>query len=321
MTASRRPPAPDGPPGLRAVSVDLLDRPHVFAGLAGLGDVTHVVFAGYTERPTMAAAVGPNVAMVRNTLDALVAAGARLERVVLIGGGKSYGEHLGPYKTPAKEADPRLLGPIFYNDQEDLLQRTAAREGFTWTVLRPDLVIGFALGSPMNILTALGVYASLCKDAGVPLRFPGSTGAWTALHQATDTDVLAAAVEWALGSPRASGEVFNVTNGDNFRWHQLWDDVAAVFEMPVAEPQPMSLTAQMADKGPQWQALVRRHRLVSTTYAEVSAWPFADAVLATDYDMVQSTIKIRQAGFDDCADTHASVTSHLARLREHGYLP
>ena len=32
------------------------------------------------------------------------------------------------YKTPAKESDPRLLGPIFYNDQEDLV---AARVSMT----------------------------------------------------------------------------------------------------------------------------------------------------------------------------------------------
>ena len=50
---------------------------------------------------------------------------------MLIGGGESYGERLGPYKTPAKESDPRFLGPIFYNEQEDLLADRARRGGFT----------------------------------------------------------------------------------------------------------------------------------------------------------------------------------------------
>ncbi|WP_248582952.1 SDR family oxidoreductase [Nocardioides sp. InS609-2] len=320
-TASRRPAEPGQTSAVRAVSVDLLDTSTVAGSFVELADVTHVVFAGYTERPTMAEMVEPNVAMLRNTLDGLIAAGARLEHVVLIGGGKSYGEHLGAYKTPAKETDPRFLGRIFYNDQEDLLHEMSSRQGFTWTVLRPDLVLGFALGSPMNMLMALGVYASLCKDAGVPLRFPGTPTAWTALHQFTDADVLAAAVEWALDSPNAVGEVFNVTNGDNFRWQHLWDDMAGVFDMPTAAPQPMSLTEQMADKGHVWDALVHRHRLVVTTYDQVSAWRFADAVLATDFDMVQSTIKIRQAGFHGCVDTHTSVVGHLQRLREHRYLP
>jgi len=146
----------------------------------------------------------PAVAMLANALDALRAAGAPLRRIVLIGGGKSYGEHLGPYKTPAKESDPRFLGPIFYNDQEDLLADRARTDGFTWTVLRPDAVIGFTTGSPMNLLTCIAVFAALSKDAGVPLRFPGSAQAWTALHQFTDADLLAAATAWALSSEQAT---------------------------------------------------------------------------------------------------------------------
>lgn len=322
VTASRRVPAPTADDGaMRAISVDLLDADASINHFAGLADVTHLVYAGYTERSTMAEMVEPNVAMLRNTLHGLRAAGAHLRHVVLIGGGKSYGEHLGPYKTPAKESDPRLLGPIFYNDQEDLLLHEATRDGFTWTVLRPDAIIGFAVGSPMSMLLPLGMYAALCKDAGVPLRFPGTPGAWSALHQFTDSDLLAGAVEWALTSSNAVGEIFNVTNGDNFRWQHLWGDIAEVFAMPTAAPQPMSLTEQMADKAPAWARLVQEHGLIDIAYSDVSAWPFADAVLSTDHDMVQSTIKIRRAGFTDCVDTHDSVIRHLARLREHGYLP
>ena len=65
-------------------------------------------------------------------------------------------------------------------------------------MLRPDVVIGFSTGSPMNLLTAIAVFAALSKDAGVPLRFPGSAAAWRALHQFTDADLLASATEWAL---------------------------------------------------------------------------------------------------------------------------
>ena len=320
VSASRRIPAPASGAQAQHVSVDLLDADASTGRLAELSFVTHVVYAGYTERPTMAEMVGPNLAMLRHTIDALRTAGACLKRFVLIGGRKSYGEHLGPYKTPAKESDPRFLGPIFYNDQEDLLAEMASRYGVSWTVLRPDVVVGLATGSPMNLLMALGVYATLCKDAGVPLRFPGSTKAWTALHQLTDAGVLAAAVEWALVSPSADGEVFNVTNGDNFRWEQLWPDIAAVFEMPDAAPQPMSLVEQMQNKGKQWDSIVRRHGLIPTDYAAASAWHFADAIFATEYDMIQSTIKIRRAGFAGCVDTHTSVVDQLMMLRSRRYV-
>ena len=321
VTASRRG-APEGL-DVQHLSADLLD-PGALSGPAGrisLGRVTHVVYTAYTERDTMAATIAPNLAMLTNTLDGLKAAGAAVEHVVLIGGGKSYGEHLGPYKTPAKESDPRFLGPIFYNDQEDLLADRAAREDFTFTVLRPDLVIGFSLGSPMNLLGAIGVYAALCKEQGVPLRFPGAPGTWTALQQFTDADLLAAAVQWALTADTARGEVFNVINGDQFRWQHLWEDIGSVFELPTAPPQPMKLVEQMADKEPAWDALIARHRLRPTAYRQIASWDFADAVWWSPYDLVQSTIKVRQAGFADSIDSHESLTTKLRQLRSDGYLP
>lgn len=322
-TASRRGPVDDlfnGQPAPTHVSVDLLDGSAAKA-LGSCGGISHLVYAAYTERATMAATTAPNVAMLRHTLDGLRRAGAPLEHVVLIGGGKSYGEHLGRYKTPAKESDPRVLGPIFYNEQEDLLWDRAAADGFTWTVLRPDGIFGPCTRSPMNMLTSLAAFAAICRHQGIPLRFPGSPGAWTALHQTTDAELLARAVDWALTADPARGEAFNVTNGDHFRWQHLWPDLAEHFSMPIAAPQPMSLTEQMSDKEEVWNSVVARHGLRATPWQAVASWPFVDGWLSADFDMVQSTIKIRQAGFAACVDTHESLRRNLTALRTHRYLP
>jgi nucleoside-diphosphate-sugar epimerase len=318
LTASRR----GAPAGLdvQHLTVDLLD-PGALTGQPSLARVTHLVYAACTQRVTMAETTGPNLSMLNHTLDGLATVGAAVEHVVLIGGGKSYGAHLGPYKTPAKESDPRFLGPIFYNDQEDPLAARAERDGFTFTVLRPDVAIGFSLGSPMNLLGSIGVYAAVSKAEGIPLRFPGGPGAWTALHQVTDADLLGAAVQWALTADTARGETFNVINGDQFRWEHLWDDIAAVFEMPTAAPQPMKLAEPMADKEPLWDALIARHTLRRIPYRQIASWDFADGVWWSQYDMVQSTIKIRQAGFADCIDSHHSITTKLRQLRHDRYLP
>ncbi len=324
VTAARRGPLTDllnGRPAPEHVTVDLLDPEASGAALARCGDVSHLVYAAYTERPTMAETLAPNVAMLANTLAGLRRAGAPLRHAVLIGGGKSYGEHLGAYKTPAKESDPRVLGPIFYNEQEDLLRDDAGSAGYTWTVLRPDGVFGPSTGSPMNILTGLAVFAAVSRQEHAPLRFPGTAQAWQALHQSTDAGLLARAVTWALHADTARGEVFNVTNGDNFRWQHLWDDLAAFFEMPTAPPQPMSLAEQMADKEPAWQRLVATHDLRPTPYREIAAWPFVEGWLGTGYDMVQSTIKIRRAGFAECIDSHESLLRNLDLLRRHRLIP
>jgi nucleoside-diphosphate-sugar epimerase len=311
----------NGSPAPTHVRVDLLDAKGAIEAFAGLSKVTDVLFSAYVERETMAASVEPNVAMLRNTLEALVQAGARVQRVVLIGGGKSYGPHLGPYKTPAKESDPRLMGPIFYEDQQDVLTEWAATHGASWTILRPDGIVGPSFGSPMNLAQGIAVFAAVSKELGVPLRFPGSIGAWSALHQLTDASVLGKAVLWALSADSARGEIFNVTNGDNFRWRHLWPDVAKFFDMPVEEMQPMSLVRQMADKEPVWNRIVARHQLQKTPWNQIAAWPFVDGLLSLDYDLVQSTIKIRQAGFGDCMDTHKSVIGQLQRLRDAKLIP
>jgi hypothetical protein len=51
-------------------------------------------------------------------------------------GAKPYGCHFGPYKTPAKETDPRHPPSNFYFAQEDLLFER--RRGSDWTRSAPS---------------------------------------------------------------------------------------------------------------------------------------------------------------------------------------
>jgi hypothetical protein len=53
-----------------------------------------------------------NVAILRNLLDVVETASPALEHVTFYQGGKAYGADLGPFKTPAREDDPRLSGFI-----------------------------------------------------------------------------------------------------------------------------------------------------------------------------------------------------------------
>lgn len=49
-----------------------------------------------------------------------------------------------------------LIQPNFYHDQEDVLRELASAGGFELTVLRPEGVIGHAVGNPMNLLMVCG---------------------------------------------------------------------------------------------------------------------------------------------------------------------
>jgi hypothetical protein len=80
----------------------------------------------------------------------------------------------------------------------------------------------------MNLSMVISVYASISRELGLPLRFPGTPNAYTALYQVTSADILARATEWATTSPSAANEIFNVTNGDYFRWINLWPALVRV---------------------------------------------------------------------------------------------
>jgi nucleoside-diphosphate-sugar epimerase len=322
VTAARRPvPSHRDSTAVRHINVDLLDREGTREVLSKLDSVTDLVFAAYVEKPTMAETVEPNARMLSNTLDALAARVVPLRRVVLAGGAKSYGFHLGSFNAPAKESQPRLIAPIHYHRQEDILKAWSEKTGTGWTVLRPHLVMGPSLNSPMNLVTGVAAYAAMSRELGLPLRYPGRKEGWNSLQETTDAELFGRATLWALGSDKAKDEIFNVSNGDVYRWRQLWGELGEFYEIPVAEPLAMSTASEMAEKGPLWDSMVARYGLFPTPYEQIANWPFVDYMLNFPEETILSTIKIRQAGFADCIDTHQSFRRQLTRLREMRIIP
>jgi nucleoside-diphosphate-sugar epimerase len=259
-TAARRP-APTYRPNtaVRHIAVDLMDREGTIKTFSELDSVTDLVYAAYVEKPTMAETVEPNARMLRNTLDALAARDVPLQRIVLAGGAKSYGFSLGAFNAPAKETQPRLIAPIHYHQQEDITAAWAENNGASWTVLRPHLVMGPSLNSPMNLVTSLGAYAAMSRELGVPLRFPGRQAGWNTLQDTTDAELFGRATLWALRNENAKNEIFNVSNGDVYRWRQMWNVLAEFYNLPVAEPLAMSTVSEMSEKAPLWDKMVERY--------------------------------------------------------------
>ncbi len=306
---------PDFPTRARAISVDLLDPADCEAKLGDLREATHVFYCAFQARPTWAEHNAPNLAMLANSVSAIEAVAPHLERVVLLEGNKIYGSHLGAFKTPAKESDPPHMLPNFYYDQEQWLRQRQAGKPWSYTALRPHTVCGFSVGSPMNITTVIAVYAAISKELGLPFRFPGKRGACEAVYQVTDSEHLARAMLWAGTAPSAANEVFNVTNTDFFRWCNIWPRIAEVFEMPVGPVQTIRLTEFMADKGPLWADIQRRHELQPIPYEDLVAWPFGDYVFGTDWDVMTDTLKIRRAGFTEGVDSEQMLLAILSDLR------
>jgi nucleoside-diphosphate-sugar epimerase len=323
---SRR--APDFSSRARFLQLDLTDREacqRVFAA-SELNDVSHVVYAALFEKPDLIAGwqdaeqIETNLLMLRNVLDFL---GSSLRHVTLLQGTKAYGAHIKPMTNPGRESDPRHEGPNFYWAQEDYVRDLAASKDWVFSIMRPQIVCGTALGSPMNMIAALGVLAAVQRERGEPLCFPGGAPYVT---QATDADLLARAILWAAEEPRCANQTFNIANGDVLIWQTSWPTIAQVFGMEVGAPVPMRLAEVMPGCEDVWSTLVARYDLRPTSLEQLvgSSWQFADAVFGyggAPPDTIVSTVKARRYGFHDCCDTNEMFERQLQHMQAQRLLP
>jgi nucleoside-diphosphate-sugar epimerase len=139
--------------------------------------------------------------------------------------------------------------------------------------------------------------------------------------QFTDAGLLARVSAWAARDEKASGEVFNVTNGDVFRWERMWEDVAGYLGLPVASPVPLTLAQHMADKGPVWRAIAERHGLVEKDLSKLVQWPFGDFILRTESDVISDVNKIYRFGFTERMDSTRSLIAAIDSLKRRKVLP
>lgn len=306
---------------VRHIAVDLLDPDACRQKLGDLGQVSHVFYAAYQDRPTWAELVPPNLAMLVNVVDAIEPVARGLRHISLMQGYKVYGAHLGPFKTPARESDPGHMPPEFNVDQQRFLEERQRGKSWNWSAIRPSVVCGFALGNPMNLAMVIAVYAAISKELGLPLRFPGKPGAYDSLIEMTDAGLLAKATVWAATDERCANQAFNINNGDLFRWREMWPKIARFFDLAVAPPLPLSLATAMADKAPLWDRMTRSHGLEPHAYQEVSSWGFGDFVFSWDYDMFADGSKARRFGFHDYIETEAMFLRIFEDFRRRKIIP
>jgi len=323
---------PHGLDEVELVSVDLMDRERCAQVFGAMHDVTHLVYAALYEKDDLVAGwrdpeqMRINDAMLRNLFDPLQAAAPNLQQVTLLQGTKAYGVHVEAVPAPARERWPRHPHENFYWLQEDYLRAQQRGRDWALTILRPQVIFGESVGSAMNPIPALGVYAAILKDEGKPLSYPGGA---RRIVQAVDADLLARVCGWAATDPAARNETFNVNNGEAFEWATVWPAIADAFGMPVGEPQPMSLAEQMPMRQEQWSRIHRRHALqspeslrefvgLSFQYADRN-FAYGDKLAALP--TLVSTVKLRKAGFADCVDTEEMFVRLIRRYQDLRWLP
>jgi nucleoside-diphosphate-sugar epimerase len=330
VTVSRREPEIEAARPFRHVSVDLRDTDATRAALGGLDDVEDIVYTALFEKPglmdgwTETDQMETNLEMLRNVLDPVIAASPGLQHVSMLQGTKAYGVHLHPITIPARERQSRDPHDNFYWLQEDLLAAEAERHGFSWTIFRPQLIVGSTLNAPMNMIPVIGAYAAICRSEGLPFSYPGG-GEW--VLQTSDSRIVAGAILWASRAPEARDEVFNITNGEVCEWHELWSSIAATVGLEPGEPRPIRLSEFLPEHADTWDAVVAEHELRENSLLELvgDSHHYSDFIFSYGAEEIPPTlvsdVKIRAAGFGEVIDTEETFRYWLDLLAERNILP
>ena len=318
--------------GIRFVSADLSDEAQCEALFGGMPDVTHLVYAALHEQPGLIAGwreqeqIATNDGMLRHLLAPLTRAARGLRHVTLLQGTKAYGAHVRRMDLPAREGRSEARDiPNFYWNQEDYLKACQRAAGWSWTILRPQIIFGQSFGSAMNAIPALGVYAALLRERGEPLYYPGGP---SNILEAVDADLLARAIAWAGETDAARNETFNVTNGDIFQWSGVWPAIADALGMEAGPPRPRSLAATLPAEADEWERIRKRYDLLAPPLADYvgASLQYLDYLMAYgakagDKISVVSTVKLRQAGFAEAMDTEAMFRKWFRLFEEQRLLP
>jgi nucleoside-diphosphate-sugar epimerase len=327
---SRRAPDP-APANYAHVALDLTDAAACRAAAARFAGVTHVAYAALYEKPGLIPGwfeqdqMQTNLAMMRGLMDPLLERARGLKHVSFLQGTKAYGAHVHRLRVPAREDQARDPHDNFYWLQEDYIRGRRAGAPWSFTIWRPQVVFGQALGVAMNLIPIIGVYGAICRELGRPFVCPGAHGH---IIEAVDADLIARALAWGAEAHAAADQIFNITNGDVFVWENVWPAIAGALGLEPASGDEVRLSEFLPAHADVWDRIRAKQGLSAPPMDQLvgQSHHYADFLFALGATgpispALVSTIKLRQAGFGDCVDTEVMFRRHLTRMAERGVLP
>ncbi|KAH9213679.1 hypothetical protein DL95DRAFT_524340 [Leptodontidium sp. 2 PMI_412] len=295
--------------------------------------ISHAFFTAYIHKDDPHELHEVNTTLVRTSIMVIEMVSTNLKTVILQTGGKGYGVQY-PLKliTPFKEFLPRIPSPyaesVFYYSQVDILKELSAGKSWTFTEIRPDVVVGFVPGSNvMNFAQGLGMYLALYREvngARSSVPFPGTEKGFRAFHTDTSQDILARMEIFAATNidKCGNGEAFNIGDG-MVSWSQVWPGVCEYFELVGTGPMEGSLTMEEFAKQNvrAWEQLARRTGTDPEIFKSYN-WLFVHFMLVVfDFDRPYDLAKARSVGFGEEAETLDGYKIAWDRMRAAKFLP
>ena len=316
---ARRPPLQAAFP---MIAVDHTNPADSLAQLGKLEDVTHIVYAArFNHFGGAPESVETNVAMLANLMDAVEPVARGLAHVHLVHGTKYYGHTVRERPVPYREEDPCGNPGSFYLPQQQLIEQRQRGKKWTWSISRPHAFCNYRDDEPRNMILVVAIYATLLKELGLPLIFPGTARSFDAMTQFSWLPTLSRAIAWMMQAPQCANQAYNVVNGDPMRWQTLWPELAAYFGMEPGGPDESGFARFVADKSPLWDSIVRLHGLRETDLLTIAQWPYGDYVLSVQWDVVSDMSKAARDGFAERVDSRRMWTEGFDYFREQRIIP
>ncbi|GMN37838.1 hypothetical protein TIFTF001_007142 [Ficus carica] len=141
---------------------------------------------------------------------------------------------------------------------------------------------------------------------------------------ASDADLIAEQQIWAAVDPNAKNEAYNCSNGDVFKWKQLWKVLAEQFELEYEEDfedgEKLTLEEMMKDKGEVWDQIVKENGLVTTKLEQVGCWWIADYGLNQGSGL-DTMNKSKEHGFLGFRNSKKSFVSWIDKMKAYKIVP
>ncbi|KAL9238693.1 hypothetical protein vseg_013082 [Gypsophila vaccaria] len=317
------------------ISCDLLDTTETHKKLSSLEDVTHIYWVTWASQYQLDSpeCCEQNRVMLSNVLDTVLPKAKYLKHVSLQTGMKHYVSLQRPVEmsgfTIYDEECPRAsLGNNFYYVQEDLLKDRLSEYNVAWSVQRPGLITGCSSKTLYNFMGCLCIYASICKELGLPFVFGGSKECWEETWiDVSDARLVAEQHIWASTDDQISsneGQAFNAVNGVSFTWKEIWPLIGKKFGLEVPEQMfstEFSYSRTMANKAGVWREIVKKKGLVETKMDDLANWVFLDMLFRCPMKLLGTRAKADSLGFRKRYTALQSISYWINQMRKEKLIP
>ncbi len=298
---ARHPPADSAYP---MIAVDLTSPQDCISKLSHLTDITHILYAArFDHYGGELESKDTNVGMLKHLIDAVEPGSKKLQHIHLVHGTKYYGHTIAKRPVPYREEDACGNYNSFYFEQQSLVEQRQRNKNWSWSISRPHAFCNYRYDEPRNLILVVAIYATIMREIGLPLMFPGTLASYTARTQFSWLPTLAQSAAWMMSEPQCANQAYNVVNGDPKSWSQLWPLFADYFDMELGEPDSSSLAHFASDKANIWCSITEKYNLIRTKLLEIAQWPYGDYVLSVQWDVISDMTKAQRDGFKERVDS------------------